>query len=345
MALVAGLACAIAMAGQTSGQALDWSRLPAIPDRVGFAGPIAGVSDGMLVVAGGANFPERPPWQGGAKVWYDTVRTLDSPSGTWRELGKLPRQLGYAVSLTTPRGIACLGGSDSQRHYRDCFLLRIERGAVVTEPLADLPRGCANACGALVGNTIYLAGGLATPGDTAALDTFWSLDVADRKARWQSHPSWPGPARMLAVAGAHEGAFYLFSGASLTADAGGRAKRTWLRDAYRYTPEAGWKRIADLPRVAVAAPSPAPEIISGRLALFGGDDGSQLDVAPEAHRGFAKTALIYDTRTNTWTEIPLRFSLVATPAVRWNERIVVAGGESRPGVRSTEVWQGGPAAQ
>jgi len=32
------------------------------------------------------------------------------------------------------------------------------------------------------------------------------------------------------------------------------------------------------------------------------------------------------------------FSLVTTPAVEWAERIVVPGGETRPGVGSPVVW-------
>lgn len=35
--------------------------LPAINDPIGFAGSFAGVSNGTLLVAGGASFPERPP--------------------------------------------------------------------------------------------------------------------------------------------------------------------------------------------------------------------------------------------------------------------------------------------
>ena len=36
---------------------LEFSQLPALPDREGFAGAFAGVTGGSLIVAGGANFP------------------------------------------------------------------------------------------------------------------------------------------------------------------------------------------------------------------------------------------------------------------------------------------------
>ena len=37
---------------------LKWERLPDLPDAEGFAGSYAGVHGEMLLVAGGANFPE-----------------------------------------------------------------------------------------------------------------------------------------------------------------------------------------------------------------------------------------------------------------------------------------------
>ena len=71
-----------------------WSRLPPLPDREGFAGPFAGVSDGALLVVGGANFPDKKPWEGGTKNWYDTIFVLDRPDGQWKTAGRLPRSLG-----------------------------------------------------------------------------------------------------------------------------------------------------------------------------------------------------------------------------------------------------------
>ena len=67
-----------------TGAAGGWERLPSLPDREGFAGLFAGVSGGALLVAGGANFPDAKPWEGGKKVWYDTVfvRSGRSPGGS-----------------------------------------------------------------------------------------------------------------------------------------------------------------------------------------------------------------------------------------------------------------------
>jgi N-acetylneuraminic acid mutarotase len=318
---------------------LRWARLPAVPDREGFAAPFAGVSGRALLVAGGANFPDKKPWEGGAKVWYDTVFVLEQPGGAWLEAGKLPRPLGYGVSVSTADGVLCLGGSDAKRHYADAFLLRWSNGKLHRRKMPSLPAPRANMCGAMVGHTVYLAGGADSATATNALKTFWSLDLAAKRPRWQSLPPCPGPARMLAVAGAHDGAFFLFSGVSLHGGADGKPVRSYLRDAYRFTPAAGWTRLADMPRATVAAPSPAP-LRDSRLLVISGDDGALANFEPKSrHPGFPRDVLAYDPRADRWSHLgdsPL--SRATVPVVEWQEHAVIPNGEARPGVRSPEVW-------
>src|SRR5262245_11038976 len=116
------------------------TRLPPLPDKEGFAGAFAGVSRGALVVAGGANFPDKKPWEGGSRVWYDTIFVLERPDGEWKVAGRLPRPLGYGVSVSHGTGMVCVGGSDATRHHADAFRLEWKTGRVVTTPLPPLPR-------------------------------------------------------------------------------------------------------------------------------------------------------------------------------------------------------------
>ncbi|WP_217647103.1 hypothetical protein [Planctomicrobium piriforme] len=320
-----------------------WTQLPALPDREGFAGSFAGVSNGALVVAGGANFPERRPWEGGAKIWYDTAFVLDAPNGTWRTGMRLPRPLGYGVSVSTEKGIVCAGGSDSTQHSADVFLLTWQAGELHSQPLPSLPRPCALMCGVMAGGKLYIAGGLARPDAVETLHTFWRLDLSQPKPVWEELEPWPGPARMLATAGAIGDDVYLFSGADLKAGVDGKPERIWLKDAYRYRPGSGWQKLADLPRVAVAAPSPAVLREPSTLAIIGGDDGSQLGVDPLSHVGFPRKVQLYDTVHDRWSlgeEVP--FSLVTTPSVQWQDHTVIPGGEAKPAIRSPQVWWNGP---
>lgn len=317
-----------------------WEQLPPIPDREGFATPFAGVSGGALIVAGGANFPDRRPWQGGTKVWYDSCFVLPAPNAAWQPGPKLPRPVAYGVSITTPAGLVCIGGGDATRHFTDVRRYRWSDGRLESSPLPSLPKPRAFMAGALVGETIFVAGGIETPDATRAAHTCWSLDLARLDAAWQEVPSWPGPERNLPVAGACDGSFFLFSGTRLEPGPDGKPLREFLRDAYRYTPGRGWQRLADMPRAAAAAPSPAPLWGQSRLLVICGDDGVNIHFKPEErHPGFPRDVLAYDVTTDNWQtvgEIP--FSLVTTNVVMWGDRIVIPGGERIPGFRSQQVW-------
>ncbi len=324
--LLTGLVAPCAVAG-------EWQRLSSLPDKEGFAGPFAGVSRGALIVAGGANFPEKKPWDGGKKMWSDAVFVLTKPDGQWIVGGKLPRPLGYGVSATHGGGVVCVGGSDAGRHYADAFRLDWTDGKLITTKFPPLPTPLANGCGALVGDTLYVAGGQEKPDSPNPSKAAWRLDLSATAPKWQRIDDCPGAGRMLAVAAGFDGSFWLVGGVDLVA-----GKRHYLSDAYRYTPGVGWKRVADLPRPVAAAPSPAPSDASG-FSLLGGDDGSQVGVAPNAHRGFGKHVLRYDAKQGTWAdagEFPA--PRVTVPIVRWGQLWVVPSGEARPGIRSPEVW-------
>lgn len=319
--------------------AAEWSPLPSLPDKEGFAGSFAGVAGGALLVAGGTNFPDKMPWVGGTKTWYDDIHVLTKPEGSWKVLGKLPKPNGYGVSLTTGEGMLVIGGGDAAVHFTDVVRLKLTGEKITTESLPALPKPCAFMAGVESNGALYVAGGIEHPTDTAALATFWTLDLKSPGQAWKALPPCPGPARILASMAAEDGAVYLFSGAALKPGPDGKPLREWLKDAWRYTEAAGWKQLGDLPHVSVAAPSPLP-LRDGKLLLIGGDDGALVDFEPKAkHPGFPRRVLAYDPKADTWTaagELP--FSLVTTPSVEWRGRIVIAGGEARPGKRSPEVW-------
>jgi len=330
MALALLTTSCVALAG-------EWTRLPSLPDKEGFAGSFAGVSNGALLVAGGANFPDKKPWEGGKKVWYDSVFVLERPDGKWKAAGRLPRPLGYGVSVTYRNSIVCVGGSDGQRHYADVFRLEWKGGKLVTIHLPTLPKPLANTCGVLLGDTLYIAGGQEKPDTSSTSRTVYRMDLARRDPKWVEVEACPGGGRMLAVAAACDGAFWLVGGVDLVADKRDIPERKYLKDAYRYDPGSGWKRIADLPYPVVAAPSPAPTDATG-FYLLGGDDGSQVGVAPAKHRRFTRTILRYNVKTEKWVEAgTVAAPRVTVPCVAWQRWWVVASGEVRPGVRSPDV--------
>ena len=317
-----------------------WSQLPELPEALGLGGPFAGASDGCFLVAGGTSFPGALPWKGGKKAWHDAVYVLPAGGTQWHEAAKLPRPLGYGVSVSTSRGLACIGGSDASRHYADVCLLEVRQGILATRVLPPLPMTMVYGCGALLGDVLYVAGGLESPDAASALRKFWALDLRVSQPHWDELEPWPGSARMLPVAAVQQGAFFLFSGIALAVDSGGKVVRSYLRDAYRFSPRAGWNSIADVPKPVVAAPSPAAHFGQSKILVLGGDDGSTAGFQPlQSHPGFSKAMFIYDTHKNSWTHTNgAPVSCAAVPMVQWNQRFVIPSGELRPGVRSPQVW-------
>lgn len=312
--------------------AMSWTRLPDIPDTRGFAGAFAGVKDGKLIVAGGTHFTDKMPWEGGTKVWYDTLFAFD---GEWKPAGRLPKANGYGVSLTTGQGMLIAGGGNATEHFREVFLLQ-----KLDKKLPSLPKPCAFMSGCLLDGVVYIVGGIETPTATSALNTFWSLDLKKPDASWRELQPCPGGGRILSCMSAEEGRVWLFSGAALKAGADGKAERVWLKDAWSYSTSAGWQKQPDMPRAAVAAPGPAP-VLDGTILIIGGDDGANVNFEPKsAHPGFPRDVLGFDVKSQTWSkagEVP--FSLVTTNAVLWNNEIIIPGGEARPGARSPQVWR------
>ncbi len=328
-------------AGKEPGGALSWKELPALPEPLGFGGAFAGTSHGALIVAGGAHFPVSL-FEGGAKVWADGIFVLEPGEPAWHTGFKLPRPLAYGASISTKDGSYLLGGCDAERCYAECLLLTWLKGKVRTTALPPLPRPCAMMSAALVGETIFVAGGQESTKPAAALKNLWALGLADESAAWLELEPCPGPARILPVAAARGRSFYLFSGAEFVIGDDGKTGRRYLTDAWRYDRGVGWTKLAEMPRAAVAAPSPAMGLGTDLILLFGGDDGSNADEVMELkdeHPGFPKSILAYNVEADAWSLLgSTPAPHVTTPLVYWQGMHVVPSGEIRPGVRSPKVY-------
>ena len=100
-----------------AGFVLEWDELKPLPDPVGVAGPFVGVAGGALIVAGGANFPEKAPWEGGTKVWHDSVFVLTEPEGEWKTGFRLPQPAAYGITVSLNKGMVCVGGGDAKQVF------------------------------------------------------------------------------------------------------------------------------------------------------------------------------------------------------------------------------------
>ena len=126
-------------------------------------------------------FPHGAPWAGGTKVWHDQIFVMDLKLGTWSTAEQqLPNAVAYGVSVSHQDGVIVCGGDDGTRVFRDVYRLTYLDQRIGIETLPPLPQPCTQMSGALVGDTLYVAGGIDRLDATTALNTFWSLDLSAR---------------------------------------------------------------------------------------------------------------------------------------------------------------------
>lgn len=321
--------------------------LPALPDKEGFAGAMGGVSGEHVLVIGGANFPAGRPWEGGKKVWYDHVfalptASLHQPAASaqpWKLAGTVPCPIGYGVSVTFAGRVICVGGSNAEEHRADVISLALVNGRLQIRKLPSLPAPRANHFGALVGSRLIIGGGQQTATSAPAESDWLAMDLNHPDAGWQELPPCPGVPRILATAAAVNGRLCIAGGASLAATSDNGTQRSYLLDAWQYDPQhSRWSALPELATPSVAAPSAAP-VVHGNMLLLGGDDGKQVGVAPDAHKGFPGQIRVLSHSASGWMDggsFPPAV-VTATP-ISTPHGWVIPSGEIRPGIRSPGVW-------
>jgi len=350
-----------------------WRPLPPYPAEPGRAGAMAGAHGPVLIVAGGANFPDLPPWENGIKRYYDDIYVLVPGESHWRPAGRLPAARAYGAALSTGDGLLILGGEDGVRTFADSLLLSWNGTKLAIKSGPPLPEPNTNGSAAFLGEDLYLMGGYTAALPRVSRGDFWRLPGAlqalgvrpqslhesleglsqtpsevegrypsrgTRVAAWQRLEAWPGPARALAVAATLDGALYLFSGLEMRAAAEPQPAEPYLRDAYHYRPASGWERLPDLPWSVVAAPSPAPVAANpSRIFLLGGVDGTQVGRLPR-ETPLPNDILCFDVALGEWKLWPEPWPtpVVTVPAVALGQEWVIVSGEIKPGKRTTEVW-------
>ena len=352
-----------ASAAEEARARLRWEPLSALPEALGLGGPVVGVHNDALIVAGGANFPE-PVWdndkQWRAEAW---VLVKDGAGGyEWLSGFALDRPLAYAACVSTEHGVACLGGTDGETTFESCFLLQWDPEArqLNQVPLPSLPEPCAYGAAARIGDAVYLAGGQRGATLETALTNFWRLDLSQRDAgasfQWEVLPGWPGPARAFNLTVAQHNGFddciYVISG-RCTKEAATETETPGVRfltDTYEFNPQRHgepWRRRVDVPHCVMAGTAAA--LGQSHIFVLSGADGTLMARTDElklAHPGFPKRVLAYHTITDTWIDAGATpANQVTTPAVVWDGAVILASGEIKPRVRTSAVWAVAPVEQ
>ncbi|MBE9463626.1 sodium/solute symporter [Dyadobacter subterraneus] len=355
----------------------DLTRLPAVTPgqkNPGVAGAFAGTHKDVLIVAGGANFPNGMPWEGGKKVYQDAIYVLKKSKDSYQWITSktthLKEKTAYGASVSMPDGIVCLGGEQQTGISKKAFLMQWDasKNDIIFKDLPDLPVAMANAGATGIGNIIYIAGG---ENNGKASDGFYALDLSKPGPEWEILPSVPAAMSHSVVVSQNNGKhslIYVLGGRSATASGISELHST----AFSYDPlNRKWQKLSDISDgQTVTTWSAGTGVANGAsyIILIGGDKGDvfhqiekyNANIAkaetPELkqklqaekvalltfHKGFSKDVYLYNTITDAWARIgevsgPAQ---VTTTAVKWCNDIFIPSGEIRPGVRSAVITKG-----
>lgn len=348
---------------------LQWSVAGQLPSEekktnAGLAGAVIGSKNDQLLVAGGANFPDSFPWQGGKKK-YHTKIFLFSKNGNKFTLLSSHQQLSfpiaYAAHCTTNKGIVVVGGENEKGFLADASLLQITaQGTSATiEKLPPLPVATSNGTAVVIADIVYVIGGETAGGTTAEC---WKLDLNQLQIGWKSIPSLPIPlsfTNAIAIKKINSTGIAVLGGRSKVA---GRISDFSSR-VFFYSPQNNkWIEATSLPY-----PISAGTAVSWKeesILLFGGDRGNtfkqveqkllEIAAATEGgreklvqqknkllsdHPGFSKDVLLYHIATGKTRIIgKIPYSVpVTTTAIWMDSSIVIPSGEVRAGVRTPQI--------
>ncbi len=310
----------------------------------GVAAAFAGRTDGMLTVAGGCNFPGTPAAEGGHKKFYDNVWYLDN-RGWFTRRFTLPKPVAYGASATVPgTGMICIGGTDGTKSLIDVY--RLTKDGV--KAWKSLPVGIDNGAAVYGNEAIYLVGGQTDGVPQTAVYRLQTKGNSPATAEWEKIADMPGQARLQPTAVVQTNgldvSLYIFGG---------------------YDPETG--KIADNllelnlksmqwkshPQSRATVGMTATPSGYSHVLFFGGvnkmvfekavcgEYGSDYLSHPAPWYQFNPDILVYHTITNSWYSIPGNSLLARAGAglITTDDGYVLVDGESKPGVRSTQVMK------
>lgn len=341
---------------------LEWGIAAEIPPEegqlrsIGYAGPVAGTNNGVLIVGGGANFPDSMPWLGGAKKYHDELWVYKPEESNFK-LFKLPYTLAYSANVSTGKGIVSIGGENENGIITGVLLTQWNGTEAVITKLPSLPVAITNAAATVVGDVLYVAGGETKD---AASPKFFTLSMGDTARGWQELKELPRATSHAVLLAVDDHKLYLI---------GGRKKTTsgisdLYASNYEYNIAANeWKERKSLPYALCAGTGVV--LIQDYIVMFGGDKGETFHKAEKiisrinaekdsvikeqlikekiqiqsSHPGFSKELLWYNIKRDEWVvKGAIPFDVPATTsAVKFGDKVYIPSGEIKAGVRTPQI--------
>ncbi|HSK12677.1 MAG TPA: hypothetical protein VK907_05645, partial [Phnomibacter sp.] len=179
---------------------LHWLPAAALPAdsngkaHAGLAGAVSGMVGKSYIIAGGANFPEAMPWEGGKKQYHADIHVFGQQADGKLQYvgiqGSLPIPLAYPAIAQGNDEILVAGGETINGFSNECYKILYGPGTslLLKQMLPPLPVATAYASSYLFENVWMVAGGETKEGTT---DKVWKLDLHHPEEGWQAAPSLP----------------------------------------------------------------------------------------------------------------------------------------------------------
>lgn len=348
------------------------TELPSLPAEsknlgsLGYAGMLGGSHDDIIIAAGGANFPNGLPWQGGEKVWSNNIYILKDQR--WQLLEKkLPTPLAYSTSVSIENGVLCIGGNNASQTSDKVFLLSynaIKKDVDILD-FPSLPEPLAYTSAVVVDGFVYVVGGM---NSKASTNSYYRLNL-EKKEAWEKLSDFPGAPRALHTIAVQETStnkkLFVIGGRDQIAGKKSKVSTNYLSYDFKYNKwnDEGNIIINEKPRVIMGASAETKG--SMHILVYGGSDDvlfnelehlslqistqendsisndliTRRDDILNNHPGFSKDVLAYNTITKKWfvyksLEKPLP---VTALSFKNDDNFVIVSGEMSPGIRTTNV--------
>lgn len=369
----------VALSQKTNISQVEWKRAAQLLNAdgslsLGFAGPINGISNGALLVTGGANFQDKMPWEGGKKHYSKEIHVLQKIGDqyTWNKNVQttLPEPIAYSGNTATNLGVVYVGGENENGLSNKASILNwnANKNEVEIKSLPNYPIAVTNIALTHIDNVVYAIGG-----DEAkqSSDLVFSIDLNKANPEWKALPKLPIPlANSVAVVQNDKNGKNIYI-------VGGRTKTpSGISDLHNTTFAFNLKKqiwenranISDGENTTNFSAGAGVAIGNESILIVGGDNGktfhkietylSQIAKSDSdeekarliaeknklntTHNGFYNAILLYNTHTDKWSKIgELPFlAQVTTTATIWDDKIVLSNGEIKPGVRTPDVMLG-----
>jgi len=195
--------------------------LPVEPSH--FAGAYTGTDDGVVIVAGGVNFPDSVSLEGGTRRYCDEIFILKKAGDEyqWEKAAEeIPYASAYGGAVETPSGLLCFGGNTTNESISESWFIDYNPVTehIEIKPGPALPLPFTHFAFAEVNGNMYVAGGISELSGPSGKHFLRLLMTGSNPQHWtwEKLSSWEGKPRAFATGvGQSDGAsncFYLFSG-------------------------------------------------------------------------------------------------------------------------------------